>query len=481
MLLIAMTGLSSFEGQKIIVNIKNYTGMKKIFFSRLVLPLMTALLLISACKKDLSRDSGLTKGMAEVSSRGHLKQVKTYSSQVLQEWINFDLRLLRTNPTLLNNFVMMQHWAYSSIALYESVLPGMPDNRSLSGQLNQMPAMPASVSGQAYHWPTVTNTVMAQMKRYYYPNLPAADKVSTDSLENALNSAYLSTVDTETFDVSVDFGKQVALTVYNWSLGDGSLTVHPAYVLPVGPGQWERTPTAFLAPQNPYWSTNRPLVPGLLTAAQLDAPPSYSTNSNSEFYLAAKEVYDLSQTLTNDQKAQVIAWRDVPGGGHAHWLSIFNQVLYEVGNEAMLDKAVEVYVKLGISQSDARIATWKAKYQYNLLRPVTYLRATMGYITWNSFITTPNHPEYPSAHSSFSVPAALLLTEAFGDNYAFTDHTYDFLGLAPRVYASFNDAAAEAGNSRVYGGLHYRFSISAGAALGTAVLDHMKANIMFIK
>jgi hypothetical protein len=67
-----------------------------------------------------------------------------------------------------------------------------------------------------------------------------------------------------------------------------------------------------------------------------------STDPSSQFYAAAKETYDLSQTLTPDQIEQIIFWRDVPGGGHAHWLAIFSQVLNKPGNYAMLDKAVLV-------------------------------------------------------------------------------------------------------------------------------------------
>lgn len=43
-----------------------------------------------------------------------------------------------------------------------------------------------------------------------------------------------------TFQTSVDFGKAVALSVYEWSKSDGSLTEHPLYILPVGPGAWEK-------------------------------------------------------------------------------------------------------------------------------------------------------------------------------------------------------------------------------------------------
>ena len=345
----------------------------------LLLPIC-GILLITSCKKETLDSENYRKSMAAPDyEMGHLLQTKTYSTEVLQKWIDFDLRLLRTNGSLLNNFVMLRHWAYSSIALYEGVVPGMPAYQSLSGQLTEMPVMPAIQPGQAYHWPTVANTVLASMKRYYYPAIPEADKVSTDSLENALNEAYQQEVGSGIFQASVAFGKAVSEAVYGWSLSDGSFGVYPAYVLPVGPGQWEKTPPGYLNPQIPYWSTNRQLIPGSLEAAHIDGPPAFSTDPGSEFYAAAKEVYDLSLVLTDAQKEQVLAWRDVPGGGHAHWMDILNQVLKAEGDAVMLDKAALVYARLGISQSDARIATWKAKYDYNHIRPITYIRSAMGY------------------------------------------------------------------------------------------------------
>jgi PAP2 superfamily len=409
------------------------------------------------------------------------KKTKTYSSEIVQAWINFDLRLLRTNPAILNNFIMVQHWAYSSIALYEALLPGMPAYQTLAGQLDQMPVMPAADPGMTYHWPTCANTVFAAMTRNYYPNLPAADKTSTDSLEAAFNARYKGEVDAAVFQRSVDFGKAVAQRVYDWSKTDGSLKVNPPYVIPVGPGFWEKTPPGLLDPQNPYWANNRPLMAGSVEASQIPAPVGYSTDPSSHFFDIVREVYELSLVLTDDQKEQVIFWRDVPGGGHAHWLAIFSQVLNKEGNTAMLDKAALVYAKMGITQSDARISCWKAKYTYNLLRPITYIRAVMGHSSWNSFITTPNHPEYPSAHSSFSAPAADILTLEFGDKYTFTDHTYDFLGLPARAYSSFNHAAKDAGDSRVFGGLHYRISVTAGNQLGSAVAKYLNDKIKFKK
>jgi hypothetical protein len=76
------------------------------------------------------------------------KQTKNYSSEVLADWIKLDLQLLRSNAAKLNNFVMMHHWVYSSIALYEAVLPGMPEYQTLTGQLSEMPGMPQNRTGK---------------------------------------------------------------------------------------------------------------------------------------------------------------------------------------------------------------------------------------------------------------------------------------------------------------------------------------------
>src|SRR5688500_6533803 len=118
---------------------------------------LSAFVLLVCCKKDdIDHENG------------HGLLTKNYPSDVLKEWIKMDLQLLRSNEAKLNNFVMLHHWAYSSIALYEAVLPGMPSYQSLSGQLSEMPAMPAAEHHQVYHWPTCANAVLASMTRNFY-------------------------------------------------------------------------------------------------------------------------------------------------------------------------------------------------------------------------------------------------------------------------------------------------------------------------
>jgi membrane-associated phospholipid phosphatase len=137
--------------------------------------------------------------------------------------------------------------------------------------------------------------------------------------------------------------------------------------------------------------------------------------------------------------------------------------------QTKLDDAALAYALTGTAINDALISCFKAKYRYNLVRPITYIREVMGYSNWNTYIGTPAHPEYSSAHSSLSAAAADVLTRLFGNSGTFTDHTYDYLGLAARTYSSFAAIGEEAGYSRVYGGIHYLQSVVVGFEQGRKV------------
>ena len=59
---------------------------------------------------------------------------------------------------------------------------------------------------------------------------------------------------------SVNLGQTVAQRIFDWSDTDGSGTVYPPYVPPVGPGLWAPTPPNFPQADGPYWGLNRPMV-----------------------------------------------------------------------------------------------------------------------------------------------------------------------------------------------------------------------------
>ena len=416
------------------------------------LPLLVVLFLGSCSKPE------------EFKNNNH---ASSFSSEVLDKWMTLQLRLMR-NATGVANHALSRHFAYSGVAALEALRPGWHGPEQWTDKWNGLAGLPQPGKSKDYYYPATVNAALAAINKAFFPIANVTDKAAIDSLESALNAGFAATQTQSMLEVSSTFGKAVAAAVFNWAETDGYKNASNAYTVPVGAGLWKPTFPAFAAPATPYWGNNRTVIAGSTNNTEMPAPPAYSTNTSSAFYQMVKEVYDASQNLTNDQKAMAIFWRDVPGAtSPGHWLSILQQVIRQ--KETALDKAALAYAVTGAAVNDALISCFKAKYQYNLVRPITYIREVMGHTTWNSFIGTPAHPEYVSAHSSLSAAAADVLQRIFGNSGSFTDHTYDYLGFAPRTYLSFAAIGDEAGQSRVYAGIHYQSSIDAGLQLGRKV------------
>jgi hypothetical protein len=231
-----------------------------------------------------------------------------------------------------------------------------------------------------------------------------------------------------------------------------------------------------LAPVNmtgvtePYWGKIRPFV--LKTWDECPVPPAapYSTDTSSALYKNAKAVYDVHQALTPEQKAIALYWADNPGesgtpGGH--WMAIAAQVASE--RHLSAEDAAKLMLVTALAQADAFTASWGYKFAFNLLRPRTYLRRLID-STYEPFIPTPPFPEHPAGHSTQSAAAATAITALLGET-AFEDSTSLALGHAVRRFKSFRDAAEEAGQSRIYAGIHFPSGNLGGRQLGTCVGD----------
>lgn len=404
-------------------------------------------------------------------------QANSYSSDVAILWADMQLELMRTSSPFIGGLPTSRPFAYTGIALYEAVVPGMPAYQSLSGQLTGMPAMPKPVSGFAYHWPACANAALAAMNRKFFPNTSDANKAAMDSLENKLNGVYKIEAGKEVFQRSVQFGKTVAQLIFDWSKTDGKANANAPYTPPVGPGLWAPTPPSYAKAFGPYWGNNRLMVAGSLDGSEQAAPPIYSTDPSSDYYQMAKEVYDISQALTPDQTALALFYRDNPGFGDGHYLSILKQIL--VHEKPKLDFAAIVLAKAGIACVDAGIGCWRTKFQHNQQRPIKYIREVLGHPEWNTLFDTPPFPDFPSGHSTIAGSFAEILKGFFGNNYHFTDHTYDYLGMAPRSYNSFDELAKEIGDSRVYAGIHYRYSCEKGCEQGRKIGQNIVQKLHF--
>jgi hypothetical protein len=410
--------------------------------------LFLALAFIFSVRKETGSDAD-NKNKIQSPAPGiiqkQLKQTNTYSADVAFKWMDMQLQLMRTNPTAIGGPPAGRIFAYSGIALYESVRTGMPGYQTLTGQLTDMPAMPETEKKLTYHWPASANAAMAYMNRHFFSNTSNENKSAMDSLENALNKIYQAEIGMEEFQCSANFGKAVAHLIFEWSKSDGSANANAPYTPPSGPGLWAPTPPFFIPAFGPYWGKNRLFVSGSLDNTAPDTPPAYSTDPSSAYYKMAKEVYDISQTLTPEQKAIALYYRDNPGYGDGHYLSLLKQILEQ--EKSRLDFTAVAYAKAGIACVDACAASWKIKFQYNQDRPIRYIREVLGHREWNTLFDTPPFPDFPSGHSTITGSFGEILKGFFGNSYHFTNHTYHYLGMKPRSYNSFDDLAKEIGDS----------------------------------
>ena len=104
-------------------------------------------------------------------SNGHLKQTKTFSSEVAIKWMDMQVKQMRSYPGIIGNVAYSRHYAYSGIALYEAVVPGMPAYQSIASQLNGLNGLPKTQPGVAYHWAASANAALAFINKKMFSSI----------------------------------------------------------------------------------------------------------------------------------------------------------------------------------------------------------------------------------------------------------------------------------------------------------------------
>jgi hypothetical protein len=401
----------------------------------------------------------------------------SYPSTVATDWFHLLGELVRTTGGF-SPPVASRAFAYAGVTVYEAVVAGSPDHRSLVGQLNNLQALPRPHGGP-YHWGAATNAALGAVARGLWPTAPGASRAAVTTLEARYDAEFAGEAPRGVWQRSVRFGRQLAAAVLDWAASDGGhegfMHDNPAdYTPPQGPGLWVPTPPGFLPALKPRWGDNRPFCLTSPTACTPGSPTPYAADPASGWHAEALEVYAAVKDLTDEQRAIALFWADDPGTTATppgHSVAIATQVLH--ARQADLATAAETYAKVGIAVADAFIACWHAKYVFNLVRPITYLQAHVD-PAWGGPqkplpVVTPPFPEYPSGHSVQSAATAEVLTDLFGDDFAFTDSTHQDRCLPARSFPSFHAAAEEAAISRLYGGIHFRPAIVDGLAQGRCI------------
>jgi hypothetical protein len=195
-----------------------------------------------------------------------------------------------------------------------------------------------------------------------------------------------------------------------------------------------------------------------------------------------------SSVRTQDQTNIAYFWMDGPGTASppGHW----NRIAQEVSGSLGIEDKARLFALLNLAEADVAIATWDNKRYYDFWRPMQAIAQadidgnidTAQITNWSPLIPTPSFPAFTSGHSAFSNAGATILASFLGtDNISFTTNSESpFLSGSDsyRTFNSFSEAAAEAGMSRIYGGIHYSFDNIDGQALGADVAANTFSNFL---
>ena len=372
--------------------------------------------------------------------------------------------------------VASRTFGYLGVTAFEATVGGSKARTSLVGQLQGLDTLPQRAEVEPYDEAIVLNAAMATAVRSFFENTGPTGQHVLEVAEKQWRKLVVAGKPADVVSRSESFGRSIGAAVHSWSLGDGGARIEnlgfPAkFDLVKGEGKW--VPTSLISQQQvpllPTWGSNRPLAMPEGSSCPVPPPVAYSEDENSEFFRDAREVYETVKSITPEQRAIARFWSDDPMLSvtpPGHWISIALQISER--DKLSLDDSVDVLTRLGIAVADAFIGCWHEKYEFNLVRPITYIRSHID-PKWDAILITPPFPEYPSGHSTASAASAAVLTSFFGESFAFEDTTGARDQLSPRSFPSFWAAAEEAGISRLYGGIHFRPAIERGLAQGRCI------------
>ncbi|WP_378184190.1 vanadium-dependent haloperoxidase [Aquimarina sp. SS2-1] len=381
---------------------------------------------------------------------------------------------------------------YANIAAYEVIRQEGNNYKTLASQLNELRPVPKA--------DTTKNINYKLSALVAYLEVGKSLLFSEDRIEAYRDSLYNSwkLQNEETFSDSKTYGLQVAEHIKNWYASDNyaqTRTMPKFSVNTDDPSRWQPTPPDYMDGIEPHWKEIRPSIIDSSSQFKPARYPDFSLEKDTPFYKELMETYEVGQKIKEEgedsEKLEIAQFWDCnpyvsTHKGHlmfatkkitpgAHWIGICKIACKKTN--ADFAKTVFAYTKTSIAIADAFISCWDEKYRSNLIRPETLINQHIDE-NWTPVLQTPPFPEYTSGHSVVSGAASTVLTDIFGDNFAFDDDTELQYGLPVRSFESFNKAADEAAISRLYGGIHYRAAIDLGLdqgrSLGNFVVNTLK-------
>lgn len=267
----------------------------------------------------------------------------------------------------------------------------------------------------------------------------------------------------------------------------------------------------------PHWGTVTPFA--LTSGSQFrptTGPALDYSNPNGTYVSQANTILQYSAQLSDTTKTIADYWANGPHSetppGHWELFTQFVSAQYiSAKDKHALTDDVLLFFALSNAVFDAGIACWECKRYYNSVRPITavhYLFTGTQISAWGGYdqgtmsidggqwlpyqeanVVTPPFPEYISGHSTFSAASAYILQQAtqsdtFGDSFTAAPGSSQIEpGFAPTQsvtlsWPTYSAAAAEAGLSRQYGGIHFNQGDQDGRTLGKQVATQVATKVL---
>jgi hypothetical protein len=257
---------------------------------------------------------------------------------------------------------------------------------------------------------------------------------------------------------------------------DESITFTPG---PLTPGGWTFAPLPSLqSAQTPWLAVMKPFMLERPSQFRSGPPPALSSRKWAKDFNETKAYGAANSTVRSaKQTATAQFW-------NANALNQSNQAFQDVAiaHGMSLVEAARLFAMGDLVDSDVAIACWNSKYHYRFWRPVMAIRnatidgnpATEADATWTPLLTTPNHPEYPAAHTCLTGAEADMYSAVLGTPrirvtiHGSADGT-PTNWAATRTFTRARDLRRQVANARVWAGLHYRSSAAAGLVLARKV------------
>jgi PAP2 superfamily len=281
----------------------------------------------------------------------------------------------------------------------------------------------------------------------------------------------------------VAVGKKVARAILEWRTGDGSEQPNIPYLPPALPGLWQPAVPGQIAAFVQFGNVE----PFALPTPTLYLPVPPPMLNSSEYATDLNQVKEVGAFNSGTRSAdQTLVARLFGGAGYrpAFPFPIWNNVARDVARSRHLSliETARLFALVGVSINDGVQTSHSNKHVYGLWRPITAIQRagedmndqTTADPGWAPLIPTPPYPSHPSNLTCVGASAAQVLARVFRTDALPFTVTWEGTGgnaNVTRSYSSFSQLAEEGAMSRVYGGVHFLFELTAAHESCSKVAD----------